>query len=226
MKDGQIGLVLDGKITSKQWSPMMPKSKKELPMLELGLFFGLADSEKFTKAISEYREGINKLLKAGADLDPSGMLGLYKIPAPATKEIAGAKSYYFPIPDLGVVDNRLQPGAVVGKDFSAITLSFEHADRLLKKNPLGSAAAKLAGTNKNASGFLLYDNTELLKFLGAWIGYGLDQMPPGLDEALSIRSQVKTVLDVLGTCKGIARITYEEDGITVSRTVNIWKDLE
>ena len=226
MKDGQIGLVLDGKITSKQWSPMMPKSKKELPMLELGLFFGLADSEKFTKAISEYREGLNKLIKAGAELDPSGMLGVYKIPTPATKEIAGAKSYYFPIPDLGLVDNRLQPGAVVGKDFSAFTLSFEHAERLLKKTPLGSAAAKLAGANKNASGFLLYDNTEFLKFLSAWIGYGLDQMPPGLDEALGIRSQVKTVLDVLGTCKGIASITYEEDGITVSRTVNIWKDLE
>lgn len=226
LKDGQIGFALDAKLSSKQWSPMMPKSKTDLPILEPAFLLGLSDSQKLVQAFGEYRVSLNKLIKAGAEFDPTGTLSTLKIDPPTIKDVNGAKYYHYPIPDLGLVDNRIQPGAVVSKDFLALVLSVEHAERLLKKSSLTAQAAKDAGQGKNASGFSIYDNQEFLKFLGAWVGFGLDQMPAGLDEALGIRSQVKTTLQILGTCKGVGAISFEEDGATVTRIISLWKDLD
>ncbi len=226
LKDGQIAFVLDGKLSSKQWSPMLPKSKKDLSVPEPAFILGISDAAKFSTAMKSYREGLNQIIKDAAGFDPTGTLAAIKIPAPEEKALKEGKAYYYPIPMLEDISKKLQPAVVVGSNFSAITLSFEHAQRLLNKTPLTSEVAKLASLEKNLAGFCILDNTALLAMITPWVEFGFEMMPPGIDEAFGVKKQVKTFFDVLGTCKGIVCTNFLEDGIWVSHSISLWKDLE
>jgi len=226
MRDGQAAIVLDAKLGNKQWSDMLLKSKKELSILEPAFILGISDKAKFEAAIKGYREGLNEIIKAAAGFDPTGTLAAIKIPAPETKDLKSGKAFYYPIPMLNIIDKRLQPTASLGEEFSALTLSFDHAERLLKKTPLVSKLAKLALVNKNLAGFCLFDNLAMMAFLTPWVDYGLEQLPPGIDEAFGVKKQVKTFFDVMGTFKGIVCSSFMEDGKWVSHTISVWKDLE
>src|SRR5262249_34893665 len=46
LADGQMGLVLDAQMTSKQWHQMMPASDKPLPILEPAIIVGVSDAAK------------------------------------------------------------------------------------------------------------------------------------------------------------------------------------
>jgi len=226
MKDAQIAFVLDGKLGSKQWSAMLPKSKKDLYVPEPAFILGISDAAKFSAAIKGYREGINQIIKDAAGFDPTGTLSAIKIPAPEEKTLKEGKAYFYPIPMLEDINKKLQPGAVVGPNFSAITFSFEHAERLLNKTPLTSEVAKLAGIEKNLAGFCIFDNTALMGMINPWVEFGFEMMPPGIDEAFGVKKQVKTFFEVLGTCKGTVCTTFMEDGIWVNHSISVWKDLE
>ena len=225
-KDAQIAFVLDGKLSSKQWSAMLPKSKKDLFVPEPAFILGISDAEKFATALKSYREGINQIIKDAAGFDPTGTLAAIKIPAPEEKTLKEGKAYYYPIPMLEDITKKLQPAAVVGPNFSAITFSFEHAERLLNKTPLTSEVAKLASIEKNLAGFCIFDNTALMTMLNPWVEFGFEMMPPGIDEAFGVKKQVKTFFEVLGTCKGTVCTTFMEDGIWVNHSISVWKDLE
>src|SRR5262249_44583427 len=53
LADGQIGFVLDAKITSKRWFKIMPESDQPLPMLEPALILGVSDADLLRKACAE-----------------------------------------------------------------------------------------------------------------------------------------------------------------------------
>ncbi len=226
MKDAQIAFVLDGKLGSKQWSAMLPKSKKDLFVPEPAFILGISDAAKFANALKGYREGINQIIKDAAGFDPTGTLATIKIPAPEEKALKEGKAYFYPIPLLEEINKKLQPVAVVGPNFSAITFSFEHAERLLNKTPLTSEVAKLASIEKNLAGFCIFDNTSLMGMINPWVEFGFEMMPPGIDEAFGVKKQVKTFFEVLGTCKGTVCTTFMEDGIWVNHSISLWKDLE
>ncbi|NDH07760.1 hypothetical protein EBX93_17905, partial [bacterium] len=226
MKDAQIAFVLDGKLGSKQWSAMLPKSKKDLYVPEPAFILGISDAAKFGAAIKGYREGINQIIKDAAGFDPTGTLATLKIPAPEEKALKDGKAYFYSIPMLEDVSKKLQPAAVVGENFSAITLSFEHAERLLNKTPLKSDISKLADPEKNLAGFCVFDNTALLAMINPWVEFGFEMMPPGIDEAFGVKKQVQTFFEVLGTCKGTVCSTFLENGVWVNRSISVWKDLE
>lgn len=226
IKDAQIAIVLDGKLGNKQWSPLIPKSKKELFVPEPAFILGLSDAAKFSSALKSYREGLNQIIKDAAGFDPTGTLAAIKLTAPEEKTLKEGKAYFYPIPALEDISKKLQPSAVVGPNFSAITLSFEHAERLLNKTPLTSEVAKLASIEKNLAGFCIFDNTALLGMINPWIEFGFEMMPQGLDETLGVKKQIKTLFEVLGTCKGTVCTTFMEDGIWVTHSISVWKDLE
>jgi len=226
MKNAQIAFVLDGKLGSKQWSAMLPKSKKDLFVPEPAFILGISDAAKFANALKGYREGINQIIKDAAGFDPTGTLATIKIPAPEEKALKEGKAYFYPIPLLEEINKKLQPAAVVGPNFSAITFSFEHAERLLNKTPLTSEVAKLASIEKNLAGFCIFDNTSLMGMINPWVEFGFEMMPPGIDEAFGVKKQVKTFFEVLGTCKGTVCTTFMEDGIWVNHSISLWKDLE
>jgi len=226
MKDAQIAFVLDGKLGSKQWSLLIPKSKKDLFVPEPAFILGLSDTAKFSSAMKSYREGLNQIIKDAAGFDPTGTLAAIKIPAPEEKALKEGKAYFYPIPALEDISKKLQPAAVVGPNFSAITLSFEHAERLLNKTPLTSDIAKLANTEKNLAGFCIFDNTALMQMINPWVEFGFEMMPQGLDETFGVKKQIKTFFEVLGTCKGTVCTTFMEDGIWVNHSISVWKDLE
>jgi hypothetical protein len=226
MKNAQIAFVLDGKLGSKQWSAMLPKSKKDLFIPEPAFILGISDAAKFATALKGYREGINQIIKDAAGFDPTGTLATIKIPAPEEKALKEGKAYFYPIPLLEEINKKLQPAAVVGPNFSAITFSFEHAERLLNKTPLTSEVAKLASIEKNLAGFCIFDNTSLMGMINPWVEFGFEMMPPGIDEAFGVKKQVKTFFEVLGTCKGTVCTTFMEDGIWVNHSISLWKDLE
>jgi hypothetical protein len=225
-KDAQIAFVLDGKLGSKQWSAMLPKSKKDLFVPEPAFILGINDAAKFAAALKGYREGINQIIKDAAGFDPTGTLAAIKITAPEEKTLKEGKAYFYPIPLLEDISKKIQPAAVVGPNFSAITFSFEHAERLLNKTPLTSEVAKLASIEKNLAGFCIFDNTSLMGMINPWVDFGFEMLPPGIDEGFGVKKQVKTFFEVLGTCKGTVCTTFMEDGIWVNHSISVWKDLE
>src|SRR5262249_36188128 len=84
LADGQSGLVIDSKLTSKQWFQGMPPTNRPLPLPELGMLLGVSDAGKLKKAGVEYRESINQLLVLVSKLTRKDMPSL---PAPEMASI-------------------------------------------------------------------------------------------------------------------------------------------
>ena len=54
LKDGQVAIVLDGKLKSKQWTSEMPLAKTPLPLPSFGVVLGVSDKSLLKEAFEEY----------------------------------------------------------------------------------------------------------------------------------------------------------------------------
>ncbi len=62
LADGQIGLVIDTKLKSKQFFQGMPAAADPLPMVEPALIFGVSDAELLRQACAEYKDIFNAMI--------------------------------------------------------------------------------------------------------------------------------------------------------------------
>ncbi len=233
MADGQSGLVLDAKWKSTQWHKEMPPMKSAMPMLEIGLVFGLSDTEMFLKGMSEYRKLINE---ACAELHKVSELNFPEItiPEPQTKKVGDTTLYFYPIPEEAGLDKQFQPTGSVGDKVAVITLSSEHTVRLLTKTPLKfkSALIEKAAT-ENLANVVVFDWVGLMDALTPWVDHAAPMIltqagvtkedKKNYDE---IMSEIKTVMEVLKCFKGSASVTKVEDGVTVTQMESIYVDLK
>ena len=54
LADGQTGLVIDAKLTSRQFIKALPPTEQALPMLEPAIVVGVSDAAKLKQAFAEY----------------------------------------------------------------------------------------------------------------------------------------------------------------------------
>ena len=80
--DGQSALVIDAKITSKQWFENLPQNDRTLPMFEPALVFGVSDAELVKKAFAEYQSVANDAVEKIKVLEPASIPPNFKIPLP------------------------------------------------------------------------------------------------------------------------------------------------
>jgi len=230
LADGQSAFVIDAKWSSKKWFPELDQGGQELPMFEVGLVWGVSDSDKLLEAFKGYRKLVNDILGVargfGVPIPEDGW------PAPETKKAKDATLYYWPLPPMGQ-DESIMPNIGISKQFFTIALSAQHAERLHSSNPIGSDLQQLAGGKP----ILLagkFDFAELLKAARPWVEkLGVpalvaevkDNAPEGLRKA-DIPPQVKTVLDVLSCFKGYREVMYRDSNATVTHYVTIIEDLK
>jgi hypothetical protein len=230
LADGQQAFVLDGRWTSKQWSPGLDQKGAELPMLELGFAFTVSDSDKLVQSFVGYRKLVNDLLgiarNFGAPIPEEAW------PKPQTAEVGTAKAFYWPLPDLGQ-DKSIRPNIAVSKNLMTFTLSTGHAQRLHETKAFAADVAALAGGKPVLEAGWM-DFAGLIQLARPWVDtFGVPALvaeaqadgPPGLRPA-DIPAQMATVFEVLGCLKNYTSATYSEPGATVTHSKTVIRDLK
>jgi hypothetical protein len=229
LADGQFGLLLDAKWKSTQWHMMAPGTPQPLPLPELGILLGISDEAKFREAMKSYQALINDALAVASELS-NGQIPDLKMPDPTTEKTAGGLLAYYPIPPEFGLDAQVVPTAGLSKRVLALSLSRAHTERLLKPTPLKVERGPLADlkTKKlaSASGF---NWPALVDAVTPWIELAVTAanpppVPPGPDG--DVMKQVRTVLEVMKVFRGSYSVTYYEDGVMITHSESILRDLE
>ena len=86
LADGQVALVIDGKLQSKHIAEPLPATEKPMPMPEPAVVVSLSDAKLFKQGLSEYRTAINDLIDAVRHLEGSHVPDEVRIPEPQVTE--------------------------------------------------------------------------------------------------------------------------------------------
>jgi hypothetical protein len=230
LADGQGGLVLDGKWMSKKWCPYLDQNGNELPMVEMGLLFGVSDATKLIEAFQGYRKLINDLMDVargfGAQVPEDG------IPAPKSQSAGSATAYYWPMPPMGQ-DETVQPNVAISKSLMSISLSMQHAARLHSNKPLAGDWKALANGNP-VQEVAFVDFAGMLKVARPWVEKiavpnmlkeAKDNAPEGMRKA-DIPPQVSAIFDILSCLKSASAVTYRDSNNTVTHSVTVVEDIK
>jgi hypothetical protein len=231
LADGQSAFVLDGKLRSKQWHPILPESDKPMPMLEPAVVLGVSDAALLKKAAGEYRSIVNSLIAKLHDEKPDQIPKL-EIPEPEVKKVKSGSIYSYALPPNLGVDAQIAPSAGLSEKVLAFTISHSHAERLLTITPLKISGGPLADRKRPLLGAVYVDCAGLMDALGPWIDFGaraaLERFAPveEQDKVNDILKQVQTGLEILNVFRGYTSASYFEDGKLVTHGETIIQDLK
>ena len=221
-KDGQSAIVLDAKLTSKQWQQHLPPAEQPLPLLEVGLVYGVSDAALVKKASSEYfsitREAVKKLHAIVPEAVPE-----FDVPLPQSREFPEGTVYYYSLPAEWGVDTQIAPNAALSNDFLALTLVPKHGLRLLKQTPL-QVGGPLANRDRPLASAAFCNWAGLVEAVEPWIDYGFaqDVVPEVPEEAevtlAEAREGTKAVLEFLKCLRTMSSVTYFEDSALVTHS--------
>ena len=224
LEDGQAGFVLDGKWKSKQWHPAMPPSDKELPMLELALLVGVSDRALLEKAMKSYGKLIEDALeKIKENAPPDAQPPITKLQAPEVKEVKAGKLYIWPLPKEAQLDRRVAVTGGLSDKVGLVTLSAEHAQRLLTAKPLKVEGGPLADTKRPLTAATYFNWPVFIDTLSPWVMYAMEKANleknlAGNDEDAQKKTKeeiIRHVRVVLGALKALrisTSATYVEEG--------------
>src|SRR5262249_8546995 len=103
LADGQCGLVIDAKLSSRAGVKQMPKAGNALPMIEPAIVVGVSDPELLKKACGEYRGVIDAIIAKIAEKAPEALPPGFKLPDPNVRESHAGAIFSYPFPkELGV----------------------------------------------------------------------------------------------------------------------------
>jgi hypothetical protein len=225
LADGQVGFVLDAKWKSKQWQAALPPSSKELPMLELALLVGVSDADLLEKAMKSYKKIIEDAVAQAKELAPPDTVVPLKIPEPEVKVSTAGKLFVFRLPAEWKLDPQVSPTAGLSPRVGVLTLSAEHAERLLTSKPLKVEGGPLADTKRPLAGAVYFNWPVFVDALRPWVVFGVEQAQlekqmPGQD----VLKQVGTVLDVLKVLRLSTSATYIENGALITHSETVIRD--
>lgn len=220
--EGEGAIVLDAKLKSKQWHPLMPASEKDLALPEIAIIEALKDAGLFRKAFAEYREIFNDFTAAMLEVLPPFGLPEIKIPEPQIKKVKGGTLYFYPLPPEVGLDNRIILTGGISDKMAVFALSHEHTLRLLNKTPITEKIGVLTDANRPLAGATYLNWAGLMDLAAPWVDYGLTQAHVDNE----IREQVQVVLEILKVWRSYASITYLGDGVTITHSEMIIRDLQ
>jgi hypothetical protein len=229
--DGQAAFVLDAKWTSKQWIKLLPETPQALPLPELGIVLGVRNAALLRKAMGEYRQVLNEIIAKVHDLDPTGNVpDIKKIPEPETAKTNAGTLYFYTLPAEWGLDPQVLPTAGLSAQVAALGLSRAHAERLLSAKPLKVDGGPLADYAKRPLVGAFYCNwPAFIDAVTPWAQYAADQVPGGKDGDGptwgDLVKQTRTVLEVLKVFRGTTSATYLENGVLVTHTETVIRDL-
>jgi len=231
LADGQGAFVLDAKITSKEWIKLLPPTEAALPMLEPALVLGVSDAKLLRQAMHEYRVIANELLPMIREL-VGGDFPEIQIPAPEMKAGKGGDLYYYPLPEIVPLDRRLVPTAGMSNDVAVLTISHEHAERLLASTTLNIESGLLRDTKRNLALASYVNCAGLMDAVSPWVEMAVQFVQPFVGLAVpeiagreDLVGQTRTIIQILKVFRHHASATYRENGAWVTHGETVLKDL-
>ena len=224
LADGQIGLVIDTKLKSKQFFQEMPAAADPLPMLEPALIFGVSDAELLRQACTEYKDIFNAMIDVVRQIEGSEIRPDFRIPDAVVRvsKKNGYKLFTYPLPDKWGVDKQILPNAGLSDKVAVLTISRDHSRRLLAEKP-PTVAGRSIPTDRPLAGAAMIDVAALVDLVTPWIDFGVHTAierqsggPGSQGKAAMILDQVHTVLDVLKVVRNVTVQTYMEGDALVS----------
>ena len=223
LKDGQQALVLDAKWKSRQWHMAAPPAEDELPLPEIGLILGVSDEGKFVAAMKKFRGLANTAIARVRELDDSGEMPEFAIPAPTVEKVDGVTYAFYPVPrELGA-DEQVRPTAGLGHGVAALTLSKGHTDRLLTTTPLAVDTAPFADKDRPIDSAFHFNWAGWVSMVSSWTGYGMALS--GTDENPAIGGMAAQATGLVGVFRGYSAVTYREGGVTVTHSEAVFRDV-
>lgn len=217
LADGQAGFVLDNKLLSTQWHREMPASETPLPLLEPAILFGVSDHVKLKQAASDIRGFFNDVAKEVIKSFGEGMPEIVW-PAPETRTIEGYDLFWYSFKDEFQLDGRLRPSAGLSKNLCALTVSNEHALRLMQATPFVSNATPLKDIKRPLASATYIRISGLVDTAQPWLNYALTHHD--LQEAKVHAKDIKIITNALKFFHSYSSATYLENKTTV--THNEW----
>jgi hypothetical protein len=229
LADGQVAVLVDGKLKSKHFAEAMPETENPMPMLEPAVVFTLSDAKLFREGLGEYRGAINDLIDAVRHMEGSHVPEEIRIPEPQSQETPLGKFYSFALPKEWGVDGQIVPNVAIADKLAVVSASRAHSERLLRATPLAvrGTLAKAADRPLAVAGWL--DWAGLVKIATPWIDFGIEQGAGshgvGEDQQKMVIGQTHVALDVLSALRSVSLETYLEQGVLVSHSLTEVHDL-
>jgi hypothetical protein len=226
LADGQWALVLDGRLTSRQWFPLLPPSDKPVPLVTPALVVAVHDADLLRKAFGEYRAIANELLPMVRKLSDEELPEL-QVPAPQTRPLKTGTLYFYAVPAALGLDQQLVPNAGLSDRVAALALAPAHTERLVAAAPLQVPGGPLADRNRPLV-MASYSNCEgLVTALTPWVEMGVRIAAPFLrgQDPDSLVGQARTILEVLKVLRSYSSATYVEDKAVVTHAETVIRDL-
>jgi hypothetical protein len=224
LADGQMALVVDAKLTGKQWIKALPATRKPLPMLEPALVVGLSDSAKAQKAFVEYRAILNELGKELPKINP--MATGFHLPAPQARLVKDGVLYFYSLPADLELDPRIMPNVGVSDKVAVLTMTREHSERLFTATPLQAEGFLMENRKRPLSSAAYIHWAGLVDVAATWIDNLADVADKKPDQVQEdILKQVRAVCDVLRVFRSSSSISYVENGASVTRGETRVRDL-
>ena len=231
LADGQSGLVIDAKLTSRQFIKSLPPTEQAMPMIEPAIVIGVSDAAKLKAAFKEYYAVADEFIETIKAIDAKqkkpDFPKDFKIPQPREFNLRMGKIWGYSLPAEAGVDSRLMPNAGLSDKVAVLSLSGRHTQRLLSENEPVMVGAKLP-TDKALGSFAAIDFGALLDAATPWVDLALEK---GTEQATAqdaemIRQHAKTAMQVLRCYRGTIAETNKEGKATVTHTRSEFHDLE
>ncbi len=228
LADGQLALVIDGKLTSKHFVESLPATEKPMPMVEPAIVVGISDAKLLKNALGEYRAIANGLIDAVRQIEDSKVPEDLRIPEPKISEGKGGTIYSFALPKQWGVDEQIVPNLGVSDQVAVLTASHQHTERLLKATPL--TIGGLLGKTDGPRAIVAWFNwSGLVEAATPWVEFAVDQATSksgNEDQKKSIADQVHVAVDVLQVLRSITNESYIEDNALVHHTLVEIRDVD
>jgi hypothetical protein len=244
-EDGQSAIVLDSKLSSKQWHAAMPPSETPLPMFELALVFGISDADLLKSACRQYVQLINEAYVKIRELLPEEQRDFmppeFQVPLPSTRTFENEGTFYwYRFPEVAGADRQIIPTAGLSDRFLTLALNAKHARRLLSPATI-SQAGPLGNANRPLAAASYFSFARLIDTLHPWIEYGIEAgagmagpllgaaggvEPTEPPDVKPIIDQVRSVLLVLKSFRGYSSVTYVDGDAMVTHSEWHFQDLE
>jgi hypothetical protein len=227
LADGQAGLVVDAKLTSRQFIKTLPPTEKPMPMLEPAIVVGVSDAAKLKLAFEEYYAVADDFVEILKGIEKSEIPKDFKIPRPRVFNLSVGTGYGYALPAECGVDTRVMPNAGLSEKVAVLSLSGKHTLRLLeeKEPKVGGFALP---TDRPLAAIGVLDFAALMEALTPWVELGLDEGTKQLDpqNAAAVRQHAKVALAVLKVFRGSVSETYTEDKATVTHARSEFHDID
>jgi hypothetical protein len=231
LADGQVGLVVDAKLTSRQWIARLPATDRSLPLIEPAGIFGVSDSARLRKSLAEYRSMFNELSTKLHEAVPS--IPDYQIPEPESRKVKTGMLFFFALPADWGINERIAPTLGLSAKVAAATLSRDHAERLLAATPLKIEGGPLGDLGKPRAMATYFHWAGVVQALTPWVEQGLraagldpsEKVEVGDESWKGVLKQVPRVLEVLQVFRSYSSSTYFEGPVLVTHSETVIEDL-